>query len=182
MGGRVECWCSSRGGWGVACTWRVAWSWGVACAGAVTWWIRGWVGWAVVWVAWCVRGSVSGCEPSWLGRLRTSVARSRVAGGGVGREGTWCGSIVQGRCWPGVEGGGQELGGGGRRYVSCWGLRVARGVTGSHLSVERRERGVVAVGRDAKGVRGGRGGDVARGGQLGEDLKRPLESFGRMRR
>ena len=180
MGGRVECWCSSRGGWGVACTWRVARSWGVACAGAVAWWIRGWVGWAVVWVAWCVRGSVSGCEPSWLGRLRTSVARSRVAGGGVGREGTWCGSIVQGWCWPGVEGGGQELGRRGRRYVSCWGLRVARGVTRSHLrqqgikfkwprnrmdmnnlSVERRERRVVAVRRDAKGVRGGRGGDVA---------------------
>ena len=40
----------------------------------------------------------------------------------------------------------------------------------NYLSVERCERGVVAVRRDAKGVRGGRGRDVARGGQLGEDL------------
>ena len=111
------------------------------------------------------------------GSIAGSVAGSEaghvwgVGGSRVGGVAAWCGTVVLGRSWSGVQR--------SRQLGSLTG--VSGGVARRDLPVERREAGIVAVWRDINAVRGGVGGNVAGGKHLGEDLQGSLEPFARVR-
>lgn len=139
-------------------------------------------------MGWSVTGGIARSE-TWLisrvrgvegrlERLRGAIAWRGVTGGGVGRVSSRSGAVVHGGSGTRVEGGGEKSSRGGGDWVFLGrGLAIAGGVAWGYLTVEWGEARVVAVRREAKGVRSGGGRNVARGRVLGEHLQRALETL-----